>query len=88
MTKAEFMRKTTDEVNAKKCENIRKANVKFAEKLISRKISKKAKKGFSFCRAVLPKKYSTAIIKERIELGGFAVTESSKDGKAVLMIRW
>lgn len=88
MTKAEFMRKTTDEVNAKKCESIRKANVKFAEKLISGKISKRAKKGLSFYRAVLPKKYCTAIIKDKLELCGFAVTESSKDGKAVLMIRW
>jgi len=88
MTKAEIMRKTTDEANAKICDSLRKANVKFAEKLMSRKIFKRAKKGFSFYRVVLPKKYSTAIIKERIELGGFAVTESSKDGKAVLMIRW
>jgi hypothetical protein len=88
MTKAEIMRKTTDEVNAKKCESIRKANVKFAEKLISRKISKRAKKGLSFYRAVLPKKYNTAIIKEKIELSGFAVTESSRDGKDVLMIHW
>ena len=88
MTKAEFMRKTTDEANAKKCESIRKANIKFAEKLMSRKISKSAKKGLSFYRAVLPKKYSTAIIREKFELCGFAVTEGSKDGKGVLMIRW
>lgn len=88
MTKAEFMRKTTDEANAKKCESIRKANVKFAEKLISRQISKRAKKGQSFYRAVLPKKYNTAIVREKFELSGFAVTEGCKDGKAVLMIRW
>ena len=88
MTKAEIMRKATDEANAKKCESIRKANVKFAEKLISRQISKRAKKGLSFYRAVLPKKYCTAIVKDKIELCGFAVTEGSKNGKAVLMIRW
>ena len=88
MTKAEIMRKATDEANAKKCESIRKANVKFAEKLISRQISKRAKKGLSFYRAILPKKYNTAIVREKIELCGFAVTEGSKDGKAVLMIRW
>ena len=88
MTKAEIMRKATDEANAKKCESIRKANVKFAEKMISRQISKRAKKGLSFYRAVLPKKYCTAIVKDKIELCGFAVTEGSKDGKAVLTIRW
>ena len=88
MTKAEIMRKATDEANAKKSESIRKANIKFAEKLISGKISKSAKKGLSLYRAVLPKKYSTAIVKEKLELCGFAVTEGSKDGKAVLTIRW
>ena len=88
MTKAELMRKTTDEANVKKCENFRKTNIKFAEKLISRKISKRAKKGFSFYRAVLPEKYNTAIVKEKLELSGFAVTAGSKDGKGVLIIHW
>ena len=62
-------------------------HVKFVNKVLV-KIGKEARKGRSRVSAVVPKKLSGCLVTEQLELKGFRVVPSSKNGKQQLRIEW
>lgn len=88
MTKAEQTRKIMEEANAEK-QRLRDAeHSRYAIKLISGKVCRRAKKGFNNAKVKVPKKYSSMVVADKLANGGFDVVRSSVNGKAVLTIKW
>jgi hypothetical protein len=88
MTKAEQLRKITDEALAKvRAEKVAKHKA-YADKIISGKCRFYAGLGKGSVKVKLRKKFSPSLVVDAIVDHGFAVIESSKNGRAILTIKW
>lgn len=88
MTKVEQTRKIMEEANAEK-QRLRDAeHSRYAIKLISGKICRRAKKGFNNAKVKIPKRYSSLAVAYKLANGGFDVERNLVKGKAVLTIKW
>ena len=88
MTKAEEMRKITDQVNEqKRADRIAEHN-KYVTKIINGKIKTIALFGRSSATIKVRKRYSPALTIEQFENRGFEVKRASHNGKAILTIKW
>lgn len=88
MTKAETMRKITDKANADQHNKLVMKNKKYAEKLISTKAVRKALNGFGSYKFALRRKYVPSLVVNALTDMGFDVIRDSKNGKAILTIKW
>lgn len=88
MTKAEQLRKITDETLAQaRVEKIKKHKT-YAEKIINGKCRFFASIGKSSAKVKLRSKYSPSLVVDAIVDHGFEVVQSSKNGRAILTIKW
>lgn len=88
MTKAEQLRKITDETLAQaRAEKIKKHKT-YAEKIINGKCRFFASIGKSSAKVKLRTKYSPSLVVDAIVDHGFEVVQSSKNGRAILTIKW
>lgn len=88
MTKAETMRKITDKANAERHTKLVMQNKKYAEKLITTKAVRKALDGRGSYKFALRRKYVPSLVVNALTDMGFDVIRDSKNGKAVLTIKW
>ena len=88
MTKAEQIRKIMEETIAEKQRMRDVEHSRYAIKLISGKVCRRAKKGFNNAKVKIPKRYSSLAVADKLANGGFEVVRSSVNGKAVLTIKW
>ena len=88
MTKAETMRTIANKkIEAKRAKHV-EANQKYADKLIGRNIYKAAEKGAKTCSIKVGRAYSPTLVVEHIQNHGFEVQKNSKNGRAILTIKW
>ena len=88
MTKAEQLRKITDETLAQaRAEKIKKHKA-YAEKIINGKCRFFASIGKSSAKVKLRTRYSPSLVVDAIVDHGFEVVQSSKNGRAILTIKW
>lgn len=88
MTKAETMRTIANKrIEAKRAKHI-KTNQKYADKLIGRNIYKAAEKGAKSCSIKVGRAYSPTLVVDHIQNQGFEVQRVSKNGRAILVIKW
>lgn len=88
MTKAEKMREITNKaLEQKRVESVAKHH-SYADRIVNRKVNFAANLGKSSVVAKIKPKYSTAIIVEELTRYGFEVKQASKNGRAILTIKW
>ena len=88
MTKAEQLRKITDETLAQaRAEKIKKHKI-YAEKIINGKCRFFAGIGKSSAKVKLRTRYSPSRVVDALVDHGFEVVQSSKNGRAILTIKW
>lgn len=88
MTKAEEMRKITDQVNEQKRVDRIAEHSKYANRIINSKIKTVALFGRGSATIKIRKRYSPALLIEQFELKGFEVKRASHNGKTILTIKW
>ena len=88
MTKAEKMREITNKaLEQKRVESVAKHH-NYVDRIVNRKVNFAANLGRSSVVAKIKPKYSTAIIVEELTRYGFEVKQASKNGRAILTIKW
>lgn len=88
MTKAEKMREITNKaLEQKRVESVAKHH-NYVDRIVNRKVNFAANLGKSSVVAKIKPKYSTAIIIEELTRYGFEVKQASKNGRAILTIKW
>lgn len=88
MSKAETMRTIANKrIEAKRAKHI-EANRKYAETLIDRNIYRAAEKGAKSYTIKVGRAYSPTLVVEHIQSHGFEVQKNSKNGRAILTIKW
>lgn len=88
MTKAERMREVMNKaIEEKRVINVEK-NRKYANRIVNGKCHKRALKGFNHCEVKLSRFYNPTLTTNVIEEMGFEVKRNSKNGRAVLNIKW
>jgi hypothetical protein len=88
MTNAERMRKITDEVVKSERAKYVAKNVKYANKIVNRKVRNKAESGRGSCAVKVSRRYSPSLVVDAISDMGFNVIRNSKNGRAILTIKW
>ena len=88
MMKAEQTRKLMEEtMNAKIEKNHNKSKI-YARRITETKFVKQAKKGYNHCTFKVSRWHSPAIVVETLEKLGYEVKRNSKNGRAVLVVKW
>ena len=88
MNKAEQLRKITNEVNDKAhAEKVAK-HKKYANKIVSGKCHLYANLGKASARVKVGRKYCSDLVVDALVDYGFTVVEGSKNGRAILTIKW
>ena len=88
MMKAEQMRKLMEDVtNAKSEKNCNKSRA-YARRITETKFVRRAKKGYNNCTFKVSRWYSPSIVVEALEKMGYEVKRNSKNGRAVLVVKW
>jgi hypothetical protein len=88
MTKAEKMREITNKaLEQKRVESVAHHH-NYVDRIVNRKVNFAANLGRSSVVAKIKPKYSTAIIIEELTRYGFEVKQASKNGRAILTIKW
>ena len=88
MTKAETMRTIANKkIEAKRAKHV-EANRKYADTLIDRDVYRAAEKGAKSCSIKVGRAYSPTLVEEYIQSHGFGVQRVSKNGRAILVIKW
>ena len=88
MTKAEKMREITVKAMENKREENEERNRKYANRLANTRIYKRASKGFNNCEIKVNRFYNPTIVIGAFEKMGFEVKRASKNGKAILTVKW
>ena len=88
MTKAEEMRKKANLAN----ENARAERLaeieKYVDKRINGKIDLCATFGKTNCKIKVPKKFSPSLVCDCFVKNGFEVDRKSRNGRAILIVKW
>jgi 3-phosphoglycerate kinase len=88
MTKAEKMREITNKaLEQKRVESVARHH-NYVDRIVNRKVNFAANLCKSSVVAKIKPKYSTAIIVEELTRYGFEVKQASKNGRAILTIKW
>lgn len=88
MTKAEEMRKITDNANEQKTVERLAKHEKYARKIIDRKVRLAAILGFGTCTIKVKRRFSPTLTKNALEKHGFEVTENRKNGRSIFKLKW
>ena len=88
MLKAERLRKITNEVMDNERARLLAKNTSYAHKLINRKARSKAEDGRGSCVVKVSRRYSPSLVENAIAEMRFKVARNSKNGRAVLTIKW
>lgn len=88
MMKAEQTRKLMEETMGAKIEKNRNKSRAYARRLTETKFIKRAKKGYNNCEFKVSRWHSPTIVVEALEKMGYEVKRNSKNGKAVLVVKW
>jgi hypothetical protein len=88
MMKAEKLREIMEKRNEEKRLACVEKNRKYANHIVNEKCYKRATKGYNNCEVKVSCWYSPTLVVEAIEKMGFEVKRNSKNGKAVLVIKW
>lgn len=88
MTKAEQMREITNKAVEQKRVNSITRHHNYVDRIVNRKVNFAANLGRSSIMVKIKSKYSTAIIIEELTRYGFEVKQNSKNGRAILTIKW
>lgn len=88
MTKAEEMRKITDNVNEQKRAERLVKHEKYASKIINGKVRFAATLGLGSCSVKIKKRFSPTLTKDALEKHRFEVTESRKNGRSIFKLKW
>ena len=89
MMKAEQIRKLMEETMSAKSEKHRNKSKAYARRVTETKFVKRAKKGYNNCEFKVSRWYSPSIVIVTLEQMGYEVVKrSSKNGKAVLVVKW
>ena len=88
MTKAEILRKVTDEVREATTNKRIAKHKKYADKIVNGKCHCFAQLGNSSVKVKVRKKYSPSLVIDAIVDYGFTVIESSQNGRTILTIKW
>ena len=82
------MRELTNGANKGKEQARVKEHSRYVEKLIYGKIQKRASKGCSNAEIKVGKKYSPTLTYNAFVNSGFEVKQSSRNGRAFLIVKW
>jgi hypothetical protein len=88
MLKAEQMRKIMEEAMSAKSDKIHNKSKAYARRVTETKFVKRAKKGYNNCEFKVSRWHSPAVVVETLEKMGYEVKRNSKNGKAVLVVKW
>ena len=88
MTKAEEMRKITNEANEQKRAKRLAKHEKYVSKIINGKVRFAAILGLGSCSVKIKKRFSPTLTKDILEKHRFEVTESRKNGRSIFKLRW
>ena len=88
MTKAEEMRKITDKANEQKRAERLAKHEKYANKIINGKVRLAAIVGLGTCNVKIKKRFSPTLTKDALEKHGFEITESRKNGRRNIKLKW
>ena len=86
--KAEEMRKVMEKaIEDKRVARINESHA-YAKRIADTKFRRRALKGFNNCQFKVSRWQSPALVVEQLELMGFEVKRNSKNGKAILVVKW
>ena len=88
MMKAEQVRKILEETMKVKTEKNCNKSKAYARRVTETKFVKRAKKGYNNCVFKVSRWYSPSVVVETLEKLGYEVKRNSKNGKAVLVVKW
>ena len=88
MMKAEQTRKLMEETMKAKSEKHYNKSKTYARRVTETKLVRRAKKGFNYCNFKVSRWYSSSIVAEELEKMGYEVKRNSKNGRAVLVVKW
>jgi hypothetical protein len=88
MTKAEQTRKLMEEAISAKTEKYHNKSKAYARRITETKFARRARKGFNNCTFKVSRWYSPAIVVEALEKMGYEVKRNSKNGRAILVVKW
>jgi hypothetical protein len=88
MMKAEQIRKLMEDAMGANSEKSRNKSKAYARRVTETKFVKRAKKGYNNCELKVSRWYSPAIVVEALEKMGYEVKRNSKNGRAVLVVKW
>ena len=88
MMKAEQTRKLMEKAMNAKVEKTHNKSKAYARRVTETKFVRRAKKGYNNCTFKVSRWYSPAIVVEALELMGYEVKRNSKNGRAVLVVKW
>jgi hypothetical protein len=89
MMKAEQTRKIMEDVMNEKIEKNRNRSKAYARRVTETKFVRRARKGYNNCTFKVSRWYSPSIVIEALEKMGYEVVKrSSKNGRAVLVVKW
>jgi isopentenyl phosphate kinase len=88
MKKAEQLRKITNEVNEQARAKMVAKHKKYADSIINGKCYVAAQLGKGSARVKLKKRYLPSLVVDALVDNGMTVVENSKNGRAILTIKW
>ena len=88
MKTAEEMRKITNRANEQKRVELISKHEKYASKIVNGKARLAAAVGLGACNVKIKKRFSPTLTKDALEKYGFEVTESRKNGRSILKLKW
>lgn len=88
MTKAEEMRKIKEHAEQRREEARKIRHKRYIQKLIDKKIRRRALVGCSNCVIKVSRWYSPTLTAEIFTNLGFTVNKNSKNGRTLLTVKW
>ena len=88
MMKAEQTRKLMEEVMNAKTEKAHSKSKAYARRVTETKFVRRAKKGYNNCTFKVSRWYSPSVVVEALNKMGYEVKRNSKNGRAVLLVKW
>lgn len=88
MTRAEEMRKIKEHAEQRREEARKARHKKYVQKIVDRKIRRRALIGCSNCVVKVSRWYSPTLTAETFASLGFTVTKTSKNGRTILTVKW
>ena len=88
MMKAEQTRKVMEDAMSAKIEKNHNKSKAYARRVTETKFVRRAMRGYNNCTFKVSRWHSPAIVVEALEKMGYEVKRNSKNGKAVLVVKW